>query len=264
MTLLYPSDPLDPRQPDAAYADEHAAATAEGLNTALFSFEDLLTGRLNPRQPLSSGVVVYRGWMLTLGGYDILATEVARHGARLLTSPAQYRRGHHLPGWYPVCRDVTPETLFLAPDDDVGAALARAGWDACFVKDHVKSLTSARGSIARTPGEVWGILDALKKHRGHLEGGVCLRRVERFRPNTEERFFAHHGDVWARTEEAPPPLVLEVARRLDLPFIAIDVAEREDGALRLFEVGDGQVSDRKDWHADRLLAVLRALLAPVS
>jgi hypothetical protein len=48
---------------------------------------------------------------------------------------------------------------------------------------------------------------------------------------------------------------------MNLPFISIDVAEREDGVLRLLEIGDGQVSDRKKWGLQRFAAMVCAELA---
>lgn len=42
MLLIYCSDPLRPRQPDSAYAEEVAAAEAVGLAYGLISYEALV------------------------------------------------------------------------------------------------------------------------------------------------------------------------------------------------------------------------------
>ncbi|WP_334313903.1 ATP-grasp domain-containing protein, partial [Pseudomonas aeruginosa] len=39
-------------------------------------------------------------------------------------------------------------------------------------------------------------------------------------------------------------------------FFSVDVVESTSGELRLMELGDGQVSDRKQWPAARFAAML--------
>ncbi|MEW3697670.1 ATP-grasp domain-containing protein, partial [Pseudomonas aeruginosa] len=56
--------------------------------------------------------------------------------------------------------------------------------------------------------------------------------------------------------DAVPPLVEQVAQRIDCPFFSVDVVESTSGELRLMELGDGQVSDRKQWPAARFAAML--------
>jgi hypothetical protein len=40
------------------------------------------------------------------------------------------------------------------------------------------------------------------------------------------------------------------------PFFSIDLITSESGELRLVEIGDGQVSDRKQWPAERFAAMM--------
>jgi hypothetical protein len=44
-----------------------------------------------------------------------------------------------------------------------------------------------------------------------------------------------------------PALVREVALRIESPFYSVDTAMRRDGIMRVVEIGDGQVSDLKEW-----------------
>ncbi|BCG26138.1 hypothetical protein TUM18999_43290 [Pseudomonas tohonis] len=145
----------------------------------------------------------------------------------------------------------------LPRDADFAAALANAGWSACFVKDYVKSLTTQRGSIARSADEVVEILALIERYRGELEGGVCLREFEPLIPETEERYFVLDGRAYGRTDEVPP-LVQEIAQRVPCPFFSVDLVASESGALRLVELGDGQVSDRKQWPVERFVAMLQS------
>lgn len=119
----------------------------------------------------------------------------------------------------------------------------------------MKSLTTSRGSVARTVDEVAEIVALLEKYRGSIEGGVCVRRFEEFQPETEQRYFALRGKVFASSEFIPS-MVKEIASRISSPFFSIDMAMTRDGALRLIELGDGQVSDRKHWSADHFVKML--------
>nr|WED69605.1 ATP-grasp domain-containing protein [Pectobacterium colocasium] len=50
-----------------------------------------------------------------------------------------------------------------------------------------------------------------------------------------------------------PDLVAEIAQHISSPFFSIDMAENTAGELRLIEIGDGQVSDIKEWNVDKFL-----------
>lgn len=257
MQLLYPCDPFDKSQPDETYAEEFHAARMAGLTCFLFSAEDFETGEFRPRPVnLFTGQVLYRGWMLTPARYAQLEQAIAAKNATLLTTAQQYRQCHYLPEWYETCRDVTPDTIFLARNDDFEAALASTGWQACFVKDYVKSLTTSRGSIARNADEVREIISLIERYRGQIEGGICVREFEELLPETEERYFVLNGQAYAR-DDVIPDIVLDIARRIDSPFFSIDIVLNSNGIARLMELGDGQVSDRKKWDVAKFVEIFK-------
>jgi hypothetical protein len=255
MHFLVPSDPLNRNAADEIYAEEAAALSEAGL-VSLFSFEDFEGGTFRPRPvpPLGSEVV-YRGWMMMPDSYERLASAVADRGSRMLTSPYYYRLCHYLPEWYALCADLTPRTVFASEKDDFTTLLASTGRSAFFVKDYVKSLTTERGSIARSADEVGEIVDLIRRYRGQVEGGVCIREFVELKPGSEDRYFVVNGTASARTG-SPPDIVHEVARRVASPFFSVDVAITSDGTPLVIELGDGQVSDRKEWSVPRLLDVL--------
>lgn len=256
MLLLYPSNPIRPYAVDDTWRDEHDAACALGIPCARFSFERFVDGTFAPRPALPAGErALYRGWMLAPEHYARLVDEVSAVDVTMVTDADAYRRCHHLPGWYAQCAELTPETVVVTPDEDLDARLATLRWPAYFVKDFVKSLTTARGSIASSPDEVSAVVAELARVRGAIEGGVCLRRVEPFVPGSEQRYFVAAGRAWAAEGDAPA-LVHAIAARIASPFFSVDVARTRDGALRLVELGDGQVSDRKEWPAERFVAML--------
>lgn len=251
MQFLYPCDPFSKNEPDEIYAEEFKAMQAAGMTCVVFSSEDAAEGKFRARPGLDNGEdVIYRGWMLREDEYARLAKQVAAAGAVLMTGLDKYLFCHYLPKWYSLCSDVTPATLTFRDDASIEEKLLSTGWLAYFVKDYVKSLTTSRGSVAKNIDEVHDIVNQLIQYRGSLEGGLCVREFEELRPETEERYFVWHGTPHARTGRVPD-LVVNIAKRIDCPFFTIDVAERSDGDLRLIEIGDGQVSDRKQWTAEQ-------------
>ena len=254
--VLSPAHPLRRGVADELVEEEVAALRALGVPVSLFAEDALEQGELRPRPAFEPGdVVLYRGWMKTLAEYETLASEVARLGAAMLTSPKDYAQCHHLPGWYEALRDVTPETRFYAADADLEVELASLDWPAYFVKDFVKSLTTSRGSMAKSPAEAAEVARAIAATRGAIEGGLCVRRVERFVPETERRVFVAFGEAHAH-DGAVPEVAREAAARIASPFSSIDVVRDEQGAWRVVELGDGQVSDRKEWGAEQIARVI--------
>lgn len=256
MKLLYPCDPFNKKQADEAYEEEYLAAQSAGLTCFLFSTEDFDSGEFNPKpSAMFEGEILYRGWMLTPDRYGDLQRAIESNGGTTIVSAAQYRKCHHLPEWYADCQDLTPKTVFLTKDEDYSTALARTGWDAYFVKDYVKSLTTTRGSVAKSANEVREIVDLIERYRGQLEGGVCVRELEDLVAETEERYFVFRGRAFGR-EGNLPQIVDEVASRIDSPFFSVDIVLNRNGTPRLVELGDGQVSDRKRWSAAQFVEML--------
>lgn len=122
----------------------------------------------------------------------------------------------------------------------------------------MKSNTGDKGSIARSPQAVKEIVAQLAEYRGEIEGGIALRRVESFVPNSEQRYFVVNGKAWGITGDIPE-LVSAIASRIQTPFYSVDVAMTTRGELQLVELGDGQVSDKKDWPLEAFLKMLTSI-----
>jgi hypothetical protein len=257
LRLLYPSNPLRRSEPDELYAEEHASALSLGFEVSLFPFEEFLADNFRVRPSLSPGqTVLYRGWMVTPSQYARLHDAVAGLGVAMLTSPEQYERCHHLPGWYPQLQELTPETCFFRESDDVAARLRELSWTGCFLKDYVKSLAVEGGSVVRDLSRIQEVVAKMKFYRGEIEGGLCARRLEDFDPETEERYFVFKGKPFSRNDSLPG-VVHIAADRISSPFFTVDTALRRDGTIRIIELGDGQVSDRKKWTAEQLLQIFK-------
>ncbi len=259
MRILYPQNSLDASQADEPYEAEFHAAQELGLQCSLFDFDALPQGHFRPKPRIEAGDrVLYRGWMLNPAAYEGLAQEIEARGGAMITSPAQFARCHQLPNWYGSCEDMTAQTHFFAHDANLATNVAALGWSSYFVKDYVKSNTGELGSIAHSPENVVAIVEQIAFYRGEIEGGVAIRRVENYRPDTEQRFFVVKGKAMG-PDASTPDLVERVAAAVDAPFFSVDVVENTSGELRLVELGDGQVSEKKNWALGRFLDVIAAL-----
>jgi hypothetical protein len=251
--FLFPSDYFNPKKADAAYSEQVACIQNAGFTTGVISLESLGTGssKIIPA-PTPGSKVVYRGWMLSSGDYELLVSVVESIGASVLTSVAEYLATHYLINWYPLITDFTPETKFYSVDDDLENQLNRLGWDGFFIKDYVKSLKTSVGSIINQPSQIKTVVAEMQKFRGTIEGGICVRRIEDFVLETERRYFVLSGKPFAALpDEEIPEIVFECAKRIESQFFSVDVIERRDGTKRIVEIGDGQVSDIIGWTAER-------------
>jgi hypothetical protein len=241
--------------PDEIFADQMSAMIAAGFTASLCS--DAVLAGVKPLQGVpSESTVVYRGWMATSEEYSALVSAIEACGAVPFTSPTEYLAAHHLPNWYPLLADLTPETRVFPADTDMVAELRTLGWGTYFLKDYVKSLKTARGSIVRDPADAPSVVAEMREYRGRIEGGICVRRLEEFEPESERRYFVLRGVGYASTDSEPiPQVVRQCAERVPSPFFSVDVARRRDGELRVVELGDGQVSDLVGWSPESFAAM---------
>jgi hypothetical protein len=245
--FLFSRDSSDPFRPEEMFADQWSALRQAGFSASLCS-DAVLAGTKPLRNVPPDHEVVYRGWMVKGEEYAALAKAIEQCGAKPFISPREYLATHHLPNWYPLLADLTPETRVFPADADIALQLRTLGWDAYFLKDYVKSLKTGRGSIVRDPADARAVVAEMREYRGEIEGGICVRRVEEFVPDSEIRYFVLLGNTYAPSEGvAAPEIVQTCARRLSSKFFSVDVAQRVDGEFRVVEVGDGQVSDLVGW-----------------
>lgn len=248
--FVFPASPLDERTIDEDFAAQRQGLADAGFSTSLVA--DATFREYGPplRNVSADATVVYRGWMVEPAVYDHLTAAVRSANAQPLTTTAAYTLTHHLPHWYALLRDLTPETHIFPEHVELEAELRQLGWSAFFIKDYVKSLKTAGGSFITDPSEASRVLADMRQFRGVIEGGICVRRVESFRANSERRYFVLNSQAFAPSSSDLPEIIQEVTRRIPAPFFSVDIAENERGVLRVVEVGDGQVSDLVGWSLD--------------
>lgn len=249
MRFVFPADYFKAGQPDEVFADQAAAFAGAGFGVSVWD-ENART----LRPALQAGeMVLYRGWMMDAKAYAGFQQAVEAAGATLFTSPEQYLTAHHLPNWYPLLADDTPETVCFSDLEGIREKLQKLGWDGFFVKDYVKSLKTSLGSRLEHADAIDVLLGEMQKFRGQIEGGLCVRRIEDFLPETEKRFFVLNNKPYAPDDEEIPEIVRRCAERVHLPFYSLDIIQRRDGVWRVVEIGDGQVSDLVGWSVNRFV-----------
>ena len=249
MNIIYPADMINHKVIDEVYKDESIAMAHKGLSSYLLRDD----GSIN--QDIVSGEVLYRGWMMSLDEYTGMIKILKQKDLTPITTTDEYEAIHHLPNWLPTLEGLTPETFVFSETDDLVSELKNIGWDRYFIKDFVKSLktTESRAIINRAE-DITKLLEEMRMYRGEIEGGVCVRRVEDYIPESEVRFFVLDGAPYApKPDHDIPTIVRECIERLNgcSRFYSVDCIKTTGGDNRIVEVGDGQVSGLVGWTPDR-------------
>jgi len=220
---------------------------SEGFEASLFSVEAFQAGdfKASPSLP-PNAAVLYRGWMLSKDEYASLVAAIRSSGNEPVSDLTNYLACHYLPNWYPLLSEFTPETKVFPADCDLARELKALGWSEYFIKDYVKSLKTSGGSRITKPEQVEAVISDMKRFRGTIEGGFCVRRIEAFLPESEQRYFVFDGKPCSATGDVPG-IVGKCSSRVKSKFFSVDVIQRADGELRIVEIGDGQVSDLVGW-----------------
>lgn len=246
--FLYPESMLSKNKVDEEYELEFQTLKSIGCLTAL-KLKNIPVGEK----------LFYRGWMLSSSEYDELLSSAKQQGLAFSVSKDNYYASHYIDNWYDKVSNLTPETLIINRDNlKEKLSSLDLKWDKIFVKDSVKSLSSGKGSIAYNKEDILDIIKNIEKYRG-VEGSIVLRKFHDFIDNTEVRYFAINGKVFSPSSYISPIAKLVGDRMKHLPFISIDIIQDSSGKEWLVEIGDGQVSDYKDWDIGKFCQVLREL-----
>ena len=279
LVVLFPSRPHTPGEVEPDFAVEAAAAEAAGFKVARVDVELLLGGEAKLRGldgvPKGSDVI-YRGWLLKEDAYERLWAAVLTAGYHLYTNLKDYLTAYHLPLWEKhLLPNVTPISIVFPKKDNVAGF---PPWESifrristfegpCILKDYVKSqkhhwFDACYIADSRDTAEVRRVTQNFLDLTGDLlVGGLVYRQFEKFKvigthPKSklplvnEWRAFMVYGQVfhvapyWATGDysgDKPDLATMEqMARPLkNLPFIAADFAQKEDGSWMLIEINDG-------------------------
>jgi hypothetical protein len=234
MTFIYPCLPYQLRVVDPMWASEYEWVRALGLATALVDIDTNKVWQATPASATQLTQVVYRGWMLTAPEYKRLAQLLP-----LAVSPEEYLSSHHATGWYDAVAGYTFPSQFLTEPTQLDFAAERR----YFVKTLVKSF--GPDSVISTQEQLTGFRT---RHELAADEPLFVRDFVALKPLSERRFFVVRGQAFGASG-ATVPASLQGALMALRPrrFYSFDVAETLAGQPVLVEVGDGQVSDLKEW-----------------
>jgi hypothetical protein len=254
MRILFPRDYFSPKKPDEMFSDQFAAFQESGFQCSTIDIDSLeASSKIVPA--IEAQTTLYRGWMLNTDDYVTLCAAISANGGTPFTNTEHYLSAHHLPRWYPKLKEFTPETVVLDKNADLEKELRDLGWEKYFIKDYVKSLKTSIGSIITSPEQIKLVVAEMEKFRGEIEGGICVRKVETFVPETETRYFVIEGIPYGPSKNPIPDIVKECVKLIESKFFSIDVVNNIAGIQRIVEIGDGQVSDIVGWVPERFVEI---------
>lgn len=200
--------------------------------------------------------------------YDALHAELLELGVRLVHSPEQHQLCSELPLWYPILTGLTPESWWFDTPPDARTAGELAGWPLFLKGSRQTSRHQASLSIIHNEAEYDTAIATYATDSMLHWQQLVIRRFERLRrieadvghkipASFEFRSFWWHGQLagvgpyfaeYARYDWTPAErtaaleVAQEAARRMALPFIVIDLAQRTDGQWIVIEINDAQES----------------------
>ncbi len=255
-TVIFPSDYFNKNKVEETFKNQADTLSLLNIEYACINIDDIKN--IHPPKFLRKKKAFYRGWMLAENAYDALYNQMLRSGVNMLISPSEYMQSHHLPNWYNKIADLTPETVVYNYDDCIIDKVFSLGWGEYFIKDYIKSLSTEQSPIVKSKDELQSLLLNMEKFRGGVEGGVCIRRVEQIVTESERRYFVLNGVPFSSKgyNAKIPDIVSECASRLDSKFYSIDTVKNKSGVDMVIEIGDGQVSDLKEWNPETFFEML--------
>lgn len=261
--VLFPASMLNERKVDEHFVDQYTLVRDCGMTASLY--DGISFRGLNNYDP-----VLYRGWIMRPEEYGQMEVGLRLDARSLITDAACYNRGQFVKGWYESFVDLTPKTLFFAPDvsDDELLSIEEKG--AFIIKDSSKSFkhyweqACYAPSVADLPGVVQGFRELSE---GDVLQYLVVREFEEWSPG-ETRLWWVDGRLAVATAHPDTPHVVKgftpeeieqvqfAVASLKCPFVTTDVVRAVNGSIRVVEVGDGQVSDIPS--LDALVDVLSA------
>jgi hypothetical protein len=210
---------------------------------------------------------VWVGFIPSLERYQAIYNAALQKNIRLVNSPKQHRLAMEFDQFYPLLHDLTAKSLIIEDIEQLGDVEKQLSFPV-FVKGAVKSNKEQGLSavVANNLGELYALSATILKSAYRSRGKVIAREFLKLKTvatdskdfpiSREYRAFVYKGKILAYgfywddynesaklnkdEKQAFTQLIEEVARRVDVPFLAIDVAQLESGEWKLIEIGDAQ------------------------
>jgi hypothetical protein len=233
---------------------------------------------------LRSTPALWIGYIPSLVRYEQIYRAAQTKNIALVNSPEQHQRAQELDAGYPFFAELTAKTVFVtAPDEPIsldfpvfvkGAVQSRKarGWRACIAENSEELSEKVTRLLA---------LESRSRGRVAVRELVSLRHTRlgpgEFPLGREFRVFLLHQQIvgWGYYWEGSDPLATlspgeketvfslaqETARRLEVPYLSVDIGQAESGRWLVIETGDGQFSGLSQTPRLALWQALRENLA---
>jgi len=229
-----------------------------------FRFEDFFACRHPVRLEERIRAVARMG---AVEDYEQRYRAFAAEGIDLVHTPSEYSITSHLPHWYPLISDLTPRSQWFDHRPTVDQIESQFPWPV-FIKGerqtsrHQKSLSIVEGRDQfEQVMDLWESDPILRWQRivvreflplrlVGIQSSTTLPKAFEFRTFWWKQRCVGFGPYWigehytctADEKSSAIALALEAARRLDVTFLAVDVAQIQNGSWTVIEVNDGQDS----------------------
>ncbi|MEM1245159.1 MAG: ATP-grasp domain-containing protein, partial [Acidobacteriota bacterium] len=227
---------------------------------------------------------VWVGYMAPPDVYEKAYEGLASRNVFLINNPDQHLRSEEFDAWYPQLEDLTCLSAVVETPEEAVYAAQRIGYPV-FLKGTVQSLKAEGLSSCRADndGEVIAVATRLLQHASRTRGRVVVREMMQLRssgvgptgmPATREfRVFVLDGTVadtgyyWpiedslAKLQETEcrtiERLAVKVQETIDVPWLAVDIGQLDNGDWQMIEIGDAQFAGTCHASPFRLLEALR-------
>ncbi len=197
--------------------------------------------------------------------YEILKTR----NLDLINSPEEFSKSEYFDQFYPFIKEDSIESGIASNIIEAKTIADKLGYP-LFLKGAIQSLKKFgwENCIANSESELIEIFNRLKFKDDFSLGKIIIRELVELRHNEiggngipkahEYRFFVLNGEIidysyyWngdnpfrlKKSElELLKTMVLKNAKRVDVPYISVDVGETVKYGWKVIEIGDGQFSD---------------------
>jgi len=232
-------------------------------------------------------LAIWSGFIPSRERYEAVHAELLRKRIHLPNTPEQHLIALEFDRAYPLLGDLTPESRVLTAAEEWSAAGEQLGYP-LFVRGASRSRKAAgwKACVATGPEELQALVARLFDLPYRSRSRVIVRRLaslrhsrlsdEGFPLGREYRVFLYRdqllgfGYYWegddplrdlSPTEESEMlALAREAARRVRVPFVAVDIGQVEGGDWIVIEVGDAQFAGASQtplvplWIATRKIA----------
>jgi hypothetical protein len=238
-----------------------------------------------PIQPQETPAL-WQGYLPSISHYRGMYEAAQRRKIKLPNTPEEHQRILEFDLAYPSLVGLTPESLIISSPGEAAQCAAALGFP-LFVKGAIFSRKSLglKGCVAHNLEELTTLITQLLPLQKSL-GKVIVRRFADLKKSEREwlefpmsrefRVFLYRAEVvaygfyWplfdepmtqlsAEEEQQMLGLAKEAARRLNVGYVSIDVAQQKDNSWIVIETGDPQFSGLSFIDPSELLSKLRAL-----